>query len=271
MAAAVPSRFVETDMMGRTSGLISDRYDLNHGRSAERAYIVASSFRSGSTHLCQSLWQTGVMGAPLEYLNFENNMRPMAIRLGAKTPAEYLARLLVRRATRNGVFGLKAHFPHFKAALRRFPRMLKAMPPMRFIHIERKDKVAQAVSMAKALQTNAWISLTPPKEIPLFYSADLIAACMREIDKQTEGWTRWFETTGTDAYVVHYEDLLADRERVTGDIVRLLEAEHDEADTIHLPAVERQGDVVNAEWVRRFRADTETKLAPQQEAALAAG
>src|SRR5215472_13088957 len=59
------------------------------------SYIVASSPRCGSTFFCKELWQTGVLGAPTEYINYRN--RPtakmigyrMVERLNAATPAEY--------------------------------------------------------------------------------------------------------------------------------------------------------------------------------------
>src|SRR5215831_8187977 len=101
-------------MFGRMSGFSSVRYDFARSTEPDRAYIVASSYRSGSTHLCRCLWETGVMGAPWEYLNFENEMRAMWGRLGAKGPADYLAKLLAHRTSSNGVFGMKAHFHHFE-------------------------------------------------------------------------------------------------------------------------------------------------------------
>ena len=40
------------------------------GSAAQRkSYVVASSYRCGSTFFCSALWRTGVLGAPAEYLN----------------------------------------------------------------------------------------------------------------------------------------------------------------------------------------------------------
>lgn len=36
-----------------------------------RPYLLASTPRSGSTYVSHLFWQTGCLGAPLEYCNFE--------------------------------------------------------------------------------------------------------------------------------------------------------------------------------------------------------
>ena len=53
--------------------------------------------------------------------------------------------------------------------------------------INRRDKVAQAVSMANAIQTNAWLSLATARRNPLFYNREFISACLQEVRTQTEG------------------------------------------------------------------------------------
>jgi LPS sulfotransferase NodH len=242
-------------MRGGMSGFVSPRYDLNHGGPPSKVYVVASSYRSGSTHLCHCLWETGVLGAPWEYLNYENDMRVMLLRLGASGVTDYFIKLLACRTSRNGVFGVKAHFHHFEAAFKAFPGMLKALPPVQFIYINRRDKVAQAVSMAKSIQTNAWLSLSRPRRTPLFYSADFIAACLEEVEAQTQGWMQWFAANGIKPFNVDYEDLLSDEQGIIDSIIALMNVASDEPDLVVLPKVERQSDAINAEWIRRYRVD----------------
>lgn len=256
-------------MRGGMSGFVNPRYDLNHGRQPQKVYIVASSYRSGSTYLCHRLWETGVMGAPWEYMNNENDMRVMALRLGASNVVDYLTKLLACRTSRNGVFGVKAHFHHFEAALRAFPGMLKAMPPAQFIFINRRDKIAQAVSMAKSIQTNAWMSLIRPRRTPLFYSADFIEACLDEINAQAQGWIQWFAAHNVEPFHVDYEELLADPRRIVSDILALMDVAQDEPDRIILPKVERQADGINADWIARYKADAEPRHGTMREAPAA--
>jgi LPS sulfotransferase NodH len=115
--------------------------------------------------------------------------------------------------------------------------------------------------MAKAIQTNAWLSLATARRIPLFYSPEFIEACLQEVRSQADGWTRWFETNKLDPFVVHYEDLLADNPGTVRKIVQLVGAEGDQPDTVVLPDVQRQSDHVNAEWIRRFKSDVGCNVA----------
>lgn len=251
-------------MLGGLSGISSARYDM-HGRGPlRRAYIIAASYRSGSTHLCTRLWHTGVLGAPFEYLNYEHEMRFMYSRLGASSPADYLRRLIQHRMSDNGVFGLKAHFHHFRAALRTFPDLLQRLAPVQFIFIRRNDKLAQAVSLAKALQSRAWLSLStvPAQGIPLFYSREFISACLAEVLRQETSWTQWFEAQGLTAHNVHYEDLLHDERQVVGDICRLLGVQGDAPSRSEVPVLSRQSDCVNTQWADRYREgrNTQTSL-----------
>lgn len=251
-------------MLASLSGISSARYDV-YGRGPFRgAYIIAASYRSGSTHLCTRLWKTGVLGAPFEYVNYEHEMRFLYSRLGAGSPADYLDRLIRCRMSENGVFGLKVHFHHFKAALQTFPGLLQRLAPVQFILICRDDKLAQAVSLAKALQTRAWLSLStvPAHEIPLFYSREFISACLAEVHRQEASWKEWFLAQGVKPYTVHYEDLLQNEQQVIVDVCRLLGVQGDEPSNSDVPVVSRQSDSVNAQWVSRYREETHALGSP---------
>jgi trehalose 2-sulfotransferase len=237
------------------SGYASARYDFPHPVPVRRRYVVASTYRSGSTHLCVALWTTGLMGAPWEYLNFEGDMQGLMARLGAASTADYVARLLALRTSANGVFGLKAHFTHFDAALRSFPQLYDHLRDAKFIYMSRGDVGAQAVSMAKALQTNAWLSLAKPRRVPLFYSSEFILACLSEIREQAEGWARWFETHDIAPLVADYETLLSEPQGTVDSIVRFAGVTPQAVAPINLVQPERQADHTNAEWLQRFADD----------------
>jgi trehalose 2-sulfotransferase len=233
--------------------LTDRRLDFSRCVPLKRSYVVASSFRSGSTLLCSKLWQTGVLGAPWEYLNDNFELGDLMRRFKATTPAEYLERLLACRTSSNGVFGLKAHFQHFEAGLARFPTLLERLRKPTFIYINRRDKLAQAVSMAKAFQTKAWTSLVNADRGALRYDKDHIARCLEEIETQRRDWLRWFETNNVTPFVVNYEELIEDCEDIVSDIVELLGVERDPPDEVRLPCIEKQGDAVNEEWASQFR------------------
>ena len=136
--------------------LADRRLDFPRSVPLRKSYIVASTDRSGSTFLCSLLWQTGILGAPAEYWNFRSRPGTKTIgmqmmeRLNASSPGDYLKKLLACRTSKNGVFGVKTHSFDFKEVLGKFPKLLDMLAPVTYIYIQRQDKVAQAVSMAKA-------------------------------------------------------------------------------------------------------------------------
>ncbi len=237
--------------------------DFRRSVPLRKSYIVASSYRCGSTFFCSQLWSTGVLGAPAEYLNVgAGRMRrdDMMRRLQADSPEDYFAKLLGCRTSKNGVFGMKVHFPHFEAAMSWYPSMISVLSPVRYIFLDRKDKLAQAVSMAKAMQTDAWQSLDGSAKAVLVYDEGFIAQCLREIQQQNLGWLRWFEINNVRPLVVHYEDSVADTANVIRSVVELLDVQNDEPEQISLPAVEKQGDETNIEWLTRFRREPDRWL-----------
>lgn len=240
--------------MKKILSLTDASLDFSEKSNLKKSYIVASSYRSGSTYLCTSLWETGLLGAPWEYLNYYSEMNVMAARMGVATPEAFLQGLIDRRTTRNGVFGLKAHFQHFEAALKRYPKFLDVLAPVRFIYIKRGDVLAQAVSMAKAFQTNAWTSLTDDGQKQAKYDTNQIKHCLEEIEVQSSGWLNWFEEAGITPYTVLYEDLLADRDKVVREIVDFMGVGDDTPTPVSLPEMKKQGDSTNEQWISQFQA-----------------
>jgi LPS sulfotransferase NodH len=220
------------------------------------AYIIASTFRCGSSHLAVSLWRTGRLGAPFEYLNYENEMRVLYYRLRAESPQDYLQKLIERRTTVNGIFGIKVHFHHFQAALVQNAHLLESLRPLHFVYINRQDELAQAVSLAKAFQTRAWVSLIRPARVRLFYNREFIDACREEIRAQKADWERWFSEAGVSPLRVDYEELLGQQETIVGRVLDLLGARADVPTKISVPQVDKQADATNREWTDRYRAES---------------
>jgi len=242
-------------MLAGLSGIATSRYDLKGRGPFKQAYVISSSYRSGSSYLCVCLWRTGVLGAPFEYFNYEHEMPFMQSRLGATCADDYVNKLIACRISDNGVFGFKAHFRHFRAALRHFPGLLSRLAPVQFVFIRRSNKIAQAVSLAKAYQTRAWLSLSSRDQVPLFYSREFIAACLQEISEQERQWMNWFDGQGISPYTVHYEDLVRDERWVTQGICDLLQVGSQEVAVAQVPQIESQSDEVNSEWIRRFESE----------------
>jgi trehalose 2-sulfotransferase len=235
------------------------RLDFDHSSPLRKSYFIASSYRSGSQFLCWRLWETGVLGAPCEYLNPGYELRVLMKRFNVFSPADYIASLLARRTSRNGVFGMKEHFHHFEAFMKDYPALLEVLAPVTYIYITRRDKVAQAVSMAKALQTNWWSSrMESGPSPPLNYDRELILKCMKEVELQDSGWLQWFEARGVAPCQLTYEDLTADADSVVQSVVELLGVQNDTREEVSVPPAKKQGDETNQEWIERFARETRT-------------
>ncbi len=234
------------------------RLDFTHRTPMRKSYIVASSPRSGSTYLCRVLGQSGLLGTPSEVLNPGFDLRAFKNRFKASSPADYIAELVARRTAKSGVFGLKAHFENFEGFLKEYPALLDVLSPVTYIYINRQDRVAQAVSMARALQTNQWSSQGEKGPKPqLRYDRELIANSMKEVELQDAGWLNWFKANSITPFRLAYEDLIADPASTVQSVVEYLEVQNAERDEVKVPPVEKQSDDTNQEWIERFRRETE--------------
>jgi LPS sulfotransferase NodH len=235
------------------SGYCSARYDWPDRGVPNSFIVIASTYRSGSSFLSSMMWQSGCFGAPWEYFNYERDMEYMQIRLQAENCDDYLIKLMKCRTSANRVFSVKAHFHHFNNILSKSRLAVGLARKSRYLYIDRKNKIQQAVSLAKAIQTNAWMSLATARRTPLFYSFDFINACHEELQAQAAGWQRWFETQGVTPFVVTYEDFVASPKAGLRGIAAHFGIAFDESAEVAVAVPEKQADALNSEWVERFR------------------
>jgi LPS sulfotransferase NodH len=220
-----------------------------------KSYIVASTPRSGGALLCAQLWKTGVLGAPSEYLSYPGGRLGgrMAKRLEPSSHADYIAKVIACRTSKNGVFGIKVHFKDFQETLVRVPETLKMLAPVSYIYVDRRDKVAQAADVARAVQTSRGVSAHSQRAAPLRYDRNLISKCLGLLDRGRLDWTRWFESNGIDPFVVTYEDLGADKAGVVRGIVEFLGVQGDQPEKVrHLTEFELRTGGITEEWAARF-------------------
>src|SRR4051812_30708315 len=120
------------------------------------SYVVCALPRSGSSLLCELLFETGLAGAPAEYFDAQQ-MGRFSERWNARDFGAYLRALLERKTGPNGVFGFKAQFFQLAEA---FPdgELDAAFPSLRYVYITRRDRLRQAISWARAVQTGWWAS-----------------------------------------------------------------------------------------------------------------
>lgn len=230
------------------------------GVPVRRRYVIASVPRSGSSLLAHLLWETGVAGAPNEYLN-PLQRRRFDERFGALPVEVYVERLEKIRTTANGVFGLKIHRHHARRWVESLGLDLADLAPdARWVTTVRRDRVAQAVSLEIAHQTRRWAHRPEPPHRQAVYDEHALRRRLRAIGRQISGWAEFFEAHRIVPLTVWYEDLVADPDTTLASVLDHIDppgydslAPGLDVRDVGRPRPERQADGVSAEWIARFR------------------
>jgi LPS sulfotransferase NodH len=225
--------------------------DLDAGVETSLSYVICSTPRSGSYLLCELLWRTGGAGAPEEFFHPDFMPRLMR-RWGVETLDDYIAALLEHKTSPNGVFGAKVHWGQYQPVLG--DRDITTLfPNTRFIHISRADRLRQAVSWVRAMQTLRWKSSEHDRR-EVSYDAQDIAAKLRRLEGDEGRWRALFERHGIEPYEVVYEELAERPGEVVGELMEWAGMDAPGAPPPQA-ALRRQADATSEEWVRRFLAE----------------
>lgn len=221
-------------------------YDVDSSEHPHIFYALCSSPRSGSHFVGHLLRETDVLGVPLEYFHHLNLKRWSV--MAAAADQETFECILSRRTGPNGCFGTKLHHSHLSAFVEVVrPSSLKAW---HWILLTRGDLLGQAISMAIAGQTGAWISGQAPRQAAQF-DRSLVETSLQRIVDMESGW-RWFFATHDIPYLhLVYEDVMAD----TASSIRRV-ADHVGVDLLSSRPVvgplDRQRTEVNEQWREQF-------------------
>jgi LPS sulfotransferase NodH len=263
------------------------------------SYLVCATQRSGSTLLCELLRATEVAGAPDEYFEalrstgrprqprqyFEDpSVAHIAARLPETDPGEpeepgqfegWFRYALQRGTTPNGVFGAKMmwnYFDDFRTRVSGLPGLAdvtfnealeRVLPNLRIVFVRRRDKVPQAVSLWKAIQTQQWRTDSEaadghddvPDTAEVRYDYDAIDFLLGQLHRWDANWEDWFHATGREPIRVFYEEFIASRAVTIGRVLDELGVDPPEPDDAR--RMRRQADDVSRDWVSRFRDDAE--------------
>ena len=186
---------------------------------------------------------------------------------------QYLDWAVAAGTTPNGVFGAKVmwgYFNGFATGLRwalpgrrqrlPVPDLIQSVfPNLTYITVSRRDKVRQAVSLWRALQTWSWSSDQNAERAGgdhLTYSDAAIAHLIRDIEDHEFGWRAFFRECGVEPFDVVYEEFAGRYEDTIRDILRHLGVP--EADTIAIeqPTRRKQSDDLSRRWADRYRAES---------------
>jgi LPS sulfotransferase NodH len=216
-----------------------------------RCWLMATTPRCGSHFLGHALWQTGSFGVPLEYLNRRNLPRWHA-RFRVATVTGVFHALRRCRTSPTGWFGIKAHWSQYAPfAEHRLFGVLGGV--QRVVHLVRRDRLAQAISLTLAQQTGQWISGARATGTAVF-DHDAIARNAAAITAQNRAWRACLDGwTGSPVLRLAYEDMAADP---AGSFARVA-AFLDPAAAVQPQAAARtarQATGLAQDWAARFRA-----------------
>ena len=239
-----------------------DKFDFPH-RSAppERVYTLATIPRTGSTYVSHVLWQSGCLGAPLEYLNFLAGS-PFGFANGQFEKQTALWRsVLHRRTSPNGVFGVKCFSTQLRELQQAHPQLLLEVFATLFakgrgahvVRLKRRDGVAHAISYARAALSGVWRKeQEAPDGTAAEYSAAAVDHARTLIDREEADWDLLFKDVGVEPLTLWYEDVLADPKAAVRAVAALLEVELDPAAVIAVPPIEKQSEQDSKLWAERY-------------------
>jgi LPS sulfotransferase NodH len=139
------------------------------------------------------------------------------------------------------------------------PRLLeRAFPGLRYVRVTRQDKVRQAVSLWKAVQTQTWRRDTgsgedAPHEPPSFSFA-AIHHLVNQLHAHDNAWTGYFTGLCVDPLVVTYEELAAEKASTVQGVLEHLGIEAPPEGIALQPRLTQQADALSEEWVTRYEA-----------------
>jgi len=234
----------------QSEGPFDPRWDFERWAGGPpRLYLIASTQRSGSYLLSYLLRGTGRLGAPFEYLHPGHEPKWHA-RLGTDDLESTIQKLFELRTSPNGWFGIKAHWDHWAYGQGEVPGLLSFE---KVIRIERRDRLAQAISLALARQTQSWMSIQGKAAEPRYDERE-IAHALAILDRDTRAWDEWFRAANVEPLLVYYEDLVSAPLASLNAIL----AHFDMQPVTSVPAVptSKQGSELNDVWKRRYSSAT---------------
>lgn len=186
--------------------------------------------------------------------------------------------------TDNGVFGAKlmwGYFGEFVSLLRNIPRyrdvplaelLPTVFPDLTFVRVVRANKVRQAVSLWKAVQTATWREDQVSAELgsieedggsqpyrsfieehrpQLRFHYRAIDHLLDQLLREEAAWDAFFEHAGIEPILVLYENFAADYETSTLHLLERLGISCPDGFEFE-PRMKRQSDRINDDWTRRY-------------------
>ena len=239
------------------------------------AYIICGTPRSGSTMLCDLLLDSGA-GVPASYFR-RQSIPGIAQKLGVEPKPDdpdfepaYLAAVLAAGRGGGRQFALRLmqeNAPELLAMLDRLhpglpgdpARLAAAFGTIRYVHLSRADKVAQAVSLLKAARTGLWHKHADGGDRERYapagdtaYEPEMLAETVGRLEADDAAWRSWFAAQGIAPFSITYEQFAVDPAAVMAPLLAFLGLDPAIAARLR-PRTAKLADAQSADWISRFR------------------
>jgi LPS sulfotransferase NodH len=218
--------------------------------------VICSGPRAGSHFYASILAAAGIAGRPDDHFNPCGGGRRE--RRGADTlpyNRQYVDEVIAETTTANGVFGTMTQFNQI-ANFVGFQRLESLFPaPIKYVHLERKDKLRQAVSLAIARQTGQF-QRGEPTAREAIYNPEQIRCCLEEVMNHNRGWEMYFWERGVQPLHVLYEDLVLSTLDTIKRTLSYLEIDVPRDFVLPESHLKKQATEVNDEWVLKYKSST---------------
>ena len=235
----------------------------------------------------EALKETGIPRRPREYfwglrspevirlLPHDANIDHTAERVPTWSRENYGRHLdwaLQAGTTPNGVFAAKlmwGYFDDFLELMRGIPRfggmgdgslLNAAFPGLHYVFISRSDKVRQAVSLWRALQTWVWRKEAgapagePQPERQAVYSFDAIGHLLEQLRRHEDAWRGFFFRIGQRPLSLYYEEVAGDTDGAVARVLGEIGIDYTPEKKL-APTSSRQADELSESWVQSYLED----------------
>jgi len=245
----------------------------------KRVIAIACQPRSGSTLLAAALNSTGAAGfcdemtnahllfegtrrrgeylfwARLQVSKWWHRLRARRLRGSTKVSRrlalEYVERYPARAMSADGVLAVKQFWQVYRLIMiDNGLDMHHWGVPVVWVRLVRADRLAQAVSLVRAQQSQQWLWNQRAVGTPE-YDDDRISAALRGIDEGERGWDDYFTRIGVQPLVIEYTEL---DEHYDETIRRIFDHVGLSDHPVPAQGTRRQRNAESDQWIGRYQA-----------------
>jgi LPS sulfotransferase NodH len=214
---------------------------------------MLSEGRSGSTWLASLANNTGQMGNCSEWLGSEKYEK----KLSEFDPGEFFALALERARTPNDRFAIKIFPRHIYEINKKlgfdFIRRCREEHDTTIVVLRRRDRLRQAVSFVRSVQTRKWTSELPA-ENKEYYDFESICRAYFYVSQSYQYWDSYLGICGYQSDSFVYEDLVGN----PAPFLDLLSERLDVWPNFELESeIKVQRDGTTVKWLERFAKDVQ--------------